>query len=833
MRKIILLLFFLLFHLNSLHAACSSPAGVLGQMQYISGEYKYCDNTTWLSLFVTNLGTSCTTAGQWQRAGSDAVFCNGTNWISMVGALDDGACSVAGNTEFDIPNLRFRWCNGSTWKIMQPSSSYAAPSDLNFSHYPNDRNAWATWTVGVGSGMCRLQYLKNDTTWVNLDSNLYNCDSDNLASIDLPTVSLWTNNFNATGVKIRLVSTVTGDSLGEFPQRATCLSTIDPGSSTPNLDENCNGVWDDEPTGLDACFGTPGATCNGGILFVAQHDNRYIMTTPGGCTNSATPTCAGGTDSVMKKWGDSNTQTFLNNKVDGSLQSAILATNYTDTEAAKYCENMTYGGYSDWYLPSTGELVLMSPSNVTLSGIRTNNYYWASTESSPSSGEAYRFSDGYESWQGKATNTYVRCVRSQPMPDPCDYPNIPLGTACLKGTIYAGIFDKNKYFITPAGCDNLNPTTCTGPTDTLTLSWRGSSSTSYNVPAVNNITGATGKSTQQGDVTTPLIALEFGNYSVTDTAAHYCQNMVYQGYSDWYLPSKSELAYIYCHMDVGAHNVSYPNENANCTTYGGKTSELTGFPKTGTPYYWSSSKNSTNGWRILGTTGLQATAAQSNSYLVRCIRKESGPVQVAPTALSLSQPMANSSAVQVSWTAGSGTGGAGGCKLQYLKNGVTWTDALDMSALAPQSVLNCDQTGTFAAYLSMSDGWTNNFDATGVSVRLVHKKTGTIFGTFTQKAVCNPIASSASPSPQVDENCNGIWDDNVGGTSTCTGTQTCIDLGMHIDPFCNVYMGSLGASCTDNSSMTPGYTSMCLPFFAGLYLRPVVSNLCTTGGVFN
>lgn len=74
-------------------------------------------------------------------------------------------------------------------------------------------------------------------------------------------------------------------------------------------------------------------------------------------------------------------------------------------------------------------------------------------------------------------------------------------------------------------------------------------------------------------------------------AAKYCKDMNFGGHQDWYLPSKSELAYIYCKSKGTGPDAKYPNEDPNCANYG-RESLLSGFAW-GT-YYWSSTEYNTN-----------------------------------------------------------------------------------------------------------------------------------------------------------------------------------------------------------------------------------------------
>lgn len=104
-------------------STCSSPAGVGGQLQWISGDskIKYCSSGTWVDASHT-IGASCvgTTAGTINYSSGDLRFCNGTNWISMKGS-SQGSCSgtTAGTTHFSAGKYRF--CDGTNWFQMGPS----------------------------------------------------------------------------------------------------------------------------------------------------------------------------------------------------------------------------------------------------------------------------------------------------------------------------------------------------------------------------------------------------------------------------------------------------------------------------------------------------------------------------------------------------------------------------------------------------------------------------------------------------------------------------------------------------------------------------------------
>lgn len=194
-----------------------------------------------------------------------------------------------------------------------------------------------------------------------------------------------------------------------------------------------------------------------------------------------------------------------------------------------------------------------------------------------------------------------------------------IGTSCSGGAIYAGQFDGGKYMITPGNCTDSSTPSCAGTTDSTQKTYRGSSGTNTDIATIANIAaGATASSyLERGNVLTPILTAHSSISS--DSAADYCANMNYGGYSDWYLPSKSELAFIYCKANVSSHNTSNPLEDANCVAYGGKTSDLTGFAA---GYYWSSTEASnTNANRWQFTDGAYQSTAKSTASYVRCVRR--------------------------------------------------------------------------------------------------------------------------------------------------------------------------------------------------------------------
>jgi hypothetical protein len=80
--------------------------------------------------------------------------------------------------------------------------------------------------------------------------------------------------------------------------------------------------------------------------------------------------------------------------------------------AAKLCSDLSYGGRSDWYLPSVDELHTLFFNQNTIGGFSAVNY-WSSTESSSDTALAIYFPNGFQGSGNKNdTQIYVRAVRS-------------------------------------------------------------------------------------------------------------------------------------------------------------------------------------------------------------------------------------------------------------------------------------------------------------------------------------------------------------------------------------------------------------------------------------
>ncbi|HMJ47015.1 MAG TPA: DUF1566 domain-containing protein [Ferruginibacter sp.] len=79
--------------------------------------------------------------------------------------------------------------------------------------------------------------------------------------------------------------------------------------------------------------------------------------------------------------------------------------------AARICNNLGLGGYSDWYLPSRDELDKLYLNRVAIGGL-ANTLYWSSSESEAGFAIAQNFNGGDLAFANKSILYNVRAVRS-------------------------------------------------------------------------------------------------------------------------------------------------------------------------------------------------------------------------------------------------------------------------------------------------------------------------------------------------------------------------------------------------------------------------------------
>jgi hypothetical protein len=151
-----------------------------------------------------------------------------------------------------------------------------------------------------------------------------------------------------------------------------------------------------------------------------------------------------------KTFGTSGADTGATSNIDGPSNSATLEA--YNAPAADFCEALSIGGYTDWYLPAKNELEVCyyflkpdtnsnstswgsnanavspepistnyssgSPAQTLATAFQAGNseafateYYWSSTEASSTAAWIQSFSNGLQDPDSKTNSRYVRAVR--------------------------------------------------------------------------------------------------------------------------------------------------------------------------------------------------------------------------------------------------------------------------------------------------------------------------------------------------------------------------------------------------------------------------------------
>lgn len=199
---------------------------------------------------------------------------------------------------------------------------------------------------------------------------------------------------------------------------------------------------------VDSCAGTPlpGTVCVQGTVFLGVLDSSKYMTTPGGCDDipagqrvgsgptaypnaDFTPTCAGGIDSLLKHWNDGSDNFYDIPGLYNVSNSSIWDTNFGSANttaivsitagaqggyhaAARYCDRLVYGGFSDWYLPNNKELNLFYTNRAYFSSL-VLDIYWSSSEDANFWAWHQNMSNGdrISGVKNLGGGKYLRCVR--------------------------------------------------------------------------------------------------------------------------------------------------------------------------------------------------------------------------------------------------------------------------------------------------------------------------------------------------------------------------------------------------------------------------------------
>ncbi|MDR3342977.1 MAG: fibronectin type III domain-containing protein [Treponema sp.] len=148
----------------------------------------------------------------------------------------------------------------------------------------------------------------------------------------------------------------------------------------------------------------------GGYIFYDKGDTsggwRYLEAAPAGTEFTA-------------QWGAYNNNVQNTNLAIGTgkqnTETILIFLQSTGEfgRAAQRCDSLSFEGYSDWFLPSLGEVYLMW-ENLKQKGLGgfSNEWYWSSSQSSDMYSWYLPFSDGTQATTYKSSSILIRAVRA-------------------------------------------------------------------------------------------------------------------------------------------------------------------------------------------------------------------------------------------------------------------------------------------------------------------------------------------------------------------------------------------------------------------------------------
>lgn len=744
-----------------LFADCTSPAGVAGRLEFISNAYKYCNGTEWVDMTGTT-GAACSDLGKMTIVGGALSYCNGSNWISMVGINLGAVCTELGKLEYSFSDSVMNVCNGTNWTYFEAGGGGSttggttggggggSPPPTFDGH--TFTTCGATGAQGPTLSDCQGAYA-GTAVYDDLDMNTQGVQEWTVPEDgDYYIVAAGAGATYGNGMVMGGKFTLTAGEVLKLVvgQKGEYYSSLGSGGGGGSF------VWIDRP-------GSPLIVAGGGG---GGRQSTNLNAVPTNNANSASHCAASGTSgngggAVSASYAGGGGAGWLGNGANGNDSGTTIPGGLTSSFIGGVPPASNFkGGFGGG---GAGAYPWGGGGGGGYSGGGGGN----SSNNGGCGGGSYNAGTSQSNGQLNSGEGYIRILPFDASAD-C----LPVaGSTCTGGSVYAGRFFGADYMVTPSGCTNSSTPTCAGGTDTLKLTWRGSSGSNQDIPGITNISGSADSSayTQLGDTLTPVITAHSSVSS--NSAADYCQNLDYGGYQDWFLPSKTELLAMFCDSNGTLSSPSvYPQESTGCTLFGGKKAALLGFAPAN---YWTSSENSSSSvWYQSFSNGSQSTSNKSTSNNIRCIRRgNTAPTPTPPIGLSLSH--ANQSInFTVSWT-GAGEN-AEDCVLQNY-DGSRWRFANNIPCNGTASNLN-------VSLETVGNNWN------GRQVRIAAFNGLLPLATFPQTLNCTTSPASLTSTPTIDENCNGYWDEveypmgivnastkTFGANFTCPATLTQYD----------------------------------------------------------
>jgi hypothetical protein len=402
-------------------ASCSST--LAGEMQWTGSAMQYCDGTNWDTITAgTNQPIAFSFTNQTAVSTSSTISSNAVTLSGFTGTVSatcgTGCTAIARNGTWGSTTVS-GFQSGDTIAIRQTSSaSLNTATNATVTAGTTVSGTWSVTTTNSTPNAFSFTDVTGATTsWTY-------CSNAVALSGFTGTLSAVCNT-GCTSIALNGVyggTTVSGFTSGSTISICQIASSSASTAATASVTvgNTTSSTWT-VTTGADTCPGvnTPGTTCPDGTVYagVSNDGNVKMFVTPcdlgqslvsGSCTGTRSTYSWNNGASTYYTTGVTNTNT---GKTNTSTLNGITSSD-SPYKAAQACAGLSFGGYSDWYLPASSEATVMSTTYYSvISGFTTSNNYWSSTELTNSTATQINANGGGIHGQNKAPALIVRCAR--------------------------------------------------------------------------------------------------------------------------------------------------------------------------------------------------------------------------------------------------------------------------------------------------------------------------------------------------------------------------------------------------------------------------------------
>jgi hypothetical protein len=329
----------------------------------------------------------------------------GVNGGAVVVGASTTTCNstILGGLRWSATNSCMEICNGTLWSCLQLTPcGNPLPTSFTFT----DQSSVAVNTL-ISSNIVQVTGLAACAVQVSVSgtgSPQYRvCNDSSCTSFSQDWTSSVSTLVNNQYVQLRLTSSAVGN--------VTSSASLIVGARSVGWTVTTTGNCADASPAI-------GTFCSDGTVYLGLSPDGGVKmyTTP--CSHGRIwngTVCSG--HSVGSRWSERATvATGVTNATTGEANTATLAgLSNADSPygAAQICQNMSFGGQSDWYLPSRGEVSVIHAACSLIPDFVCASpwFYHTSQESSTTDSITYRSNSNTTASDPKTTAYPFRCVR--------------------------------------------------------------------------------------------------------------------------------------------------------------------------------------------------------------------------------------------------------------------------------------------------------------------------------------------------------------------------------------------------------------------------------------